>query len=344
MNPLPRLLALGLFIVLAALSVMLGATASQRARLSRSPSASATAAPAETAAARLAQLSQRLTFPVALTGVVLAVALVASLAMRPARPADSKPPFGPHGAEMGALARLAESSVAQGKELATERDERRRAEADAWLHQQLLNRSLEEQIRLGHDLHDGIIQSLYAAGLTIESARAVGKTDPDEADRRLERCREHLNQTIRDVRAYIAGLAPEHLRQASFADAVGALTRELGAGRNARFDLRIDDAATNQLTPEHAAEALQIAREGVSNSLRHGDASLVTVRLHQGDGEVCLLVQDDGRGFDPARASRGHGLDNVEARARRIGGQVRFESSPGAGTRMVFTLPLRKPV
>lgn len=342
MNPLPRLLAFGLLVILAALSAMLAGPALRSLGIvpAAPPALEASVAP-PAPVHRLVGLSQRVAFPVALTGFVIAAALVTCLALRSNRPTEPVPATHAARAEIGVLARLAETSVAQGQELAHERDSRQRAEADALLKQQMLNRSLEEKIRLGRDLHDGIIQSLYAAGLTIEAARAVAKKDPTDADRRLGECRENLNQTIRDVRTYIAGLAPENLRQSGFTQAVHALVEELGADRDVQFELRIDDNATARLSPEQSAEALQIARESVSNSLRHGGATQVTIRLHCGTGEACLLVQDNGRGFDPAsRHGTGHGLVNMQARAHGLGGNVRLESAPGTGTRVVLTLPL----
>lgn len=341
MNPLPRLFALALLIVLVALAVLLAAPALPGNR--PVPTAPATiSSQASVGAARLAAFSQRLSLPFALTALVLATALVATLALRPPRATDSRAPFHVTRTEVGALAKLAESTVAQSRELAHERDGRQRAEADALLKQQLLNRSLEEKIRLGRDLHDGIIQSLYAAGLTLESARAVARADPDEADRRLERCRESLNQGIRDVRTYIAGLTPDHVRNSTFTQALHALTEELGADRPVDFELRVDESAVPRLSAEQIAEMLQISREAISNSVRHGDASHIMVRLQPGENALCLLVQDNGRGFDPASRTRsGNGLGNMQARARQLGADLRIESQPGAGTRIVFTLPLQ---
>lgn len=337
MNSVPRLLGLALLIVLAALAAVLARPAWKATTSTSDPTAAAAQLPHPRPTV---SLPLRVAFPLALTGLALATALLASLALR-SRLADSRPPFAGSRAEIGALALLAETSAAQGAALARERDVRQRAEADALLNQQLLNRSLEEKIRLGRDLHDGIIQSLYAAGLVIQSARTVAPSDPAEADRRLAQGLDSLNQTIRDVRAYIAGLAPDNLRQTGFAQALEALFTELRAGRDVRFDLKIDDAATARLTPEQSTEALQLAREAISNSLRHGGASLITVRLHPGDGEICLLVQDNGAGFDPARRNgAGHGLANMEARAARLGATLRIESRPGEGTRLVLTFPV----
>ncbi len=341
MNLLPRFLGLGLIIVLAVLAVVLSGPVWRH--ISAPPHAvnvSASAAPAP--ARRFAEFSRRAAFPLALTGLVLALGLVASLALRSPRAGDSRAPFSSTRVEVDALAKLAASSATQDAALASERHSRERAEADATLNQQLLNRALEEKIRLGRDLHDGIIQSLYAAGLTIESARSVAKTDALEADRLLEQTRQNLNRAIRDIRSYIAGLAPDNLRQTTFTDALATMIDELAAARGTRFEFKIDEAATAQLSPVQSTEALQIAREAISNALRHGAASHITIRLHPGDNALCLLVQDNGRGFDAARpSSTGHGLANMRARAARLGGAVRFESSRAAGTRVVLTLPTR---
>lgn len=346
MNPLPRFLGLALFLVLAALTALLTVPAWQSTHPDLSAPAPSTPAaatsPSSQAAARAAALSQRLALALALAGSVLAGVLIISLARRPARLADTRAPFTAARAEIDTIAKLAESSVAQGAELTRERDVRRRAEEDAQLKQRLLAQSLEEKIRLGHDLHDGIIQSLYAVGLTIESARALLATDRAEADLRLEQSRTALNNTIRDVRTYITGLAPDSLRRGGFAQALDGLLAEVGAGRAVRFDVKVDDLATALLTPEQTVDALQISREAVSNALRHGGASLVTLRVHQGDHAVCLLVQDNGTGFDPAtRRDGGHGLGNMRARADRLGATVRITSQPGDGTRVIVTLPLQ---
>jgi signal transduction histidine kinase len=243
--------------------------------------------------------------------------------------------------EMRSFEQLAKTSIARGEELVRERDERQRTEQDLQFNRQLLSQALEEKIRLGHDLHDGIIQSLYAAGLTLEAARALVATAPAEADRRLEQTREALNATIRDVRGYISGLTPEMLLRTGFKQALVTLTDELRAGRDVGFDLRIDDEAAALLTLEQTREVVQIAREAVSNSLRHGDAKTISLRLHMGDQAVCLLLQDYGAGYDPAqRHPGGHGLGNMEARAGRLGGSLRVESQLGIGTRIVLTLPV----
>jgi signal transduction histidine kinase len=347
MNPLPRFLTLALLVVLAALLALLAVPMWSRVRAEPAPAAAETDATANRLhASQLVRFSQRTVLALAVTAFALAVGLAFAVALPPRTPLStpSKTPFAAARSEINALARLAESSAAQGAELTRERDVRRRAEEDARLKQRLLAASLQEKIRLGRDLHDGIIQSLYAAGLTLESVRTLVVSDPAEANRRLEQARTALNTTIRDIRAYITGLAPENLRRAGFAHALEAQLEELQAGREVRFDVRIDDDAAALLSPDQSLQALQIAREAVSNALRHGGASLVTLRVHRSENEVCLLVHDNGIGFDPAdRRPGGHGLSNMEGRAAGIGATLRVTSRPGEGVRVVATLPLRQP-
>jgi signal transduction histidine kinase len=287
---------------------------------------------------------QRVTVALLLLGaVLLIVAGVLSLLTRRGTETESntRSPWQKSRAEMVSLAQLAKTSAEKSEALDHERDVRRRAEEDAEFKQGLLDRSLEEKIGLGRDLHDGIIQSLYAVGLTLESVRGLVKSSPTEADRRLEQCRENLNSTIREVRHYITGLAPEHLRRTGLVQAMDVLCRELAADREVKFDLNVDEEASALLSPEQATEALQIVREAVSNAIRHGRASLITVRLHKSDREVCLLVQDNGAGFDATRRREGgHGLGNMHARAQRVGANTTITSKPGEGTRVVVMLTI----
>jgi signal transduction histidine kinase len=340
MNPLSRFVAMALFVVLVAQMSILAVAVWREARAGASPAEPGEAG-APPAGNRTLVLTHRTALGLAGLSLALTLPLLLSAALRPARTADSRPPLDDTRADFSTLARLAETSVAQGEELSRERDVRRRAEEDGRLKQQLLTRSLDEKIRLGRDLHDGIIQSLYAAGLTLETVRTLVKSNPDEAERRLEETRAGLNEAIRDVRTYIVGLAPESLRRAGFARALGHLLNELRAGREALFDIQVDDEAAAQLTPEQSIEVLQVAREAVSNALRHGRAARITIRMHQGDHEVCLLVQDDGLGFDPARPRpEGHGVTNMHARASRIGASLSITSQPGVGTRVLANIPI----
>jgi len=273
--------------------------------------------------------------------LVLAVVLLVIFDRRWLRDDDDTNSFtanlGDSATGYGMLSHLAERSARQTVELEREREDRQRAEADAHLKQILLNRALQEKIDMGRDLHDGLIQSLYATGLTIQAGRKALDADPAGARTQIDTALQTLNAAIREVRTYISGLGPEQLRQRSFADSVRAIVEHLSSGRELATDLRIDEEAAHQLTTGQSTDLLQIVREAVSNSLRHGHAKQLAIRLHRNGNELCLSIQDTGHGFDPQLAVRGHGLDNMQARADRLAAQLRCLSEPGQGTRLVLT-------
>ncbi len=291
-------------------------------------------------------LHQRVVMTLLIIGLMLAAVFAIVVVARPRSAPDtgSRPPWGFIKAEMGNLQHLARTSVKQGIELAHERDVRRRAEEDARLRQEMLNQALEEKIRLGQDLHDGLIQSLYASGLTLESTRELLERDPAEAGRRLQTSINQINAAILEVRNYITGLSRGQLRREGLRSHIARVTRELSAGREVRFVLDIDDGAAAVLTDDQLIQCVQVMHEAVSNALRHGQPTQVTVRLHAGDRAVGVLVQDNGRGFQVVRAQgTGHGLANMQARAESAGGTLQVDSSAGAGCRVVLTLPAVSP-
>jgi signal transduction histidine kinase len=253
---------------------------------------------------------------------------------------DSHTPWSTVKSDMSSWLQLAKTSVAQGTALAQERDNRERIEKDLTLNKILQNQALEEKIRLGRDLHDGVIQSLYAVGMTIEAVRPLIGKNPEKADLSLKSCLDALNQAIRDVRQYITGLSPEKLRQLGFSDAVQSFVNELSPNSPIDLELVVDEDAAAALSPTQNTEILQIAHEAISNALRHGQADAITIRLHCSDSEIGLLIRDNGHGFDPEnRDLDGHGITNMWARANGIGATLRIDSQSGSGTRIVVTIP-----
>lgn len=190
--------------------------------------------------------------------------------------------------------------------------------------------------RLGRDLHDGIIQTVYAAGLGLESARNLLPADPAAAEQRLATCQRMFNDTLWQVRSFIQALEPEHPRGQSPAQSLTALVATMQALQDTPIAAAIDPALAARIQPAQELHLLHVARELLSNALRHAGATQITISLQpQPDGLACLQVSDDGGGFDPANAAAaGRGLANLAARARELDARLELDSAPGKGTRI----------
>jgi signal transduction histidine kinase len=207
--------------------------------------------------------------------------------------------------------------------------------------EQQLRRSMEERDRIGRDLHDDIIQSIYAVGLNLEDCRRVVRQSPEQAEARVASAINTLNNTIRSVRGFLAGLEPKVVNGREFKTALKSLALTSGDGPTP-FQIDVDPSAANSLTSVQATQLLHIAKEAMSNSLRHGQASIVSVSLHPITTGVRLEIRDNGAGFVPeATPGTGHGLRNMTARAREIGAELKIASAPGQGCHIVVTVPQR---
>lgn len=203
---------------------------------------------------------------------------------------------------------------------------------------------VEERNRIGMDLHDGIIQSIYAVGLTLESTRlSLSEGAQEEADQLLGAAIEALNDTIRDIRNFILDLRP-HRFSGNLKDGLIRLVREFQANTmvEVAFNAELDDL-TDLRTPLARAIFLT-TQEGLANVARHARADHVTINVRHSDEWVQLTVRDDGRGFDPSDRSStvGHGLSNMRARAEELGGSFQLESTPGEGTTLSLSFPMKR--
>lgn len=246
--------------------------------------------------------------------------------------------------EFAPVAQLVETAHADRNALQVEIAERQRTEVALRESQENLRHSVELRARLARDLHDHVIQSIYAAGLGLESVRGQLSADPFGAEGRIKSCMTNLNDTIRTVRSYISDLEPEPPeKRQRFTDAVRALTATMHELWPVEFTLELDDTAARELTNVVEIHALQIVRECLSNALRHGRASRIAIRLSPGEaGGALLEVIDNGRGFDPVqRMGTGRGLVNLTTRAKEMGATLRIDSEEGRGTTVRLHLPSR---
>ncbi len=230
--------------------------------------------------------------------------------------------------------------LTQAKGVARDLTGRKRSEEGILQNELQLRHSLVERERIGRDLHDGIIRSIDAVGLSLEDSRRLVKENPAEADKRLARARETLNEVIREVRGFIGGLEAQTLTGREFKTALRSLILTMGDAHSAQFILDVDPHAADALTSAQATQLLFVAKEAMSNSLRHARAQSTVVSLKTQNGSLRLEVKDDGVGFDPnADRQQGRGLRNMAARAEELRGRLEVKARPQEGTRIVLEIP-----
>jgi PAS domain S-box-containing protein len=197
-------------------------------------------------------------------------------------------------------------------------------------------RVLEDRERIARDLHDLVIQRLFAAGMTLQATR--GLTDDPDVGRRVDAAVEELDATIREIRTVIFGLQADGDRAAGLRSDVADLVAAEGAVHG--FAARVHfDGAIDALPDAVADDVRATVREALANVARHAQASAVDVTLEAG-AEIVLTVVDDGIGI-PDAPPPGSGLVNMTRRADGHGGSCSVTVRPGGGTCLEWRVPNR---
>ena len=196
---------------------------------------------------------------------------------------------------------------------------------------------LDERERIAKELHDGVIQSLFAVGMSLQGAAALAQDEGITS--RIEGAVEDIDGAIRDLRNYIFGLRPGILADRQLDQAL----RELGA----EFEQRSEVVTVVDVDPGIAAElasiasdVVQITREALSNVGRHAEATTCRVSLRRGAEGAILAIDDDGRGFELGSQGEGLGLGNLRDRITSLGGSLDIQGGAGEGTIVRAVLPL----
>jgi signal transduction histidine kinase len=192
---------------------------------------------------------------------------------------------------------------------------------------------LQERQRLARELHDAVTQTLFAASLIAEVLPQMWADHRDDASDRLEELRELTRGALAEMRMLLLELRPAALTEASMRD----LLRQLAAAftGHARVPVALDVGADHRLPPDVQIAFYRIAQEALNNVAKHAEAGRVAVRFTAGTARAELLVEDDGRGFEPASVPGGHfGLGIMAERAAAVGALAEVESAPGRGTRL----------
>lgn len=202
---------------------------------------------------------------------------------------------------------------------------------------------LEERERIGMDLHDGIIQSIFGVGLALDYVRMSLEDDKHQARQKIEESIDSLNSTIRDIRSYILDLRPRQLHGEDLKQGLQRLVDEFQANCVTTITLVGPEDSQIDFPALNATALFHICQESLANIAKHAHAHHAEVHLWTTRDRVLLEISDDGRGFDMRRmtATLGHGLSNMQSRARKVGGDVEITSSPEGGTTVLAWVPRR---
>ncbi len=200
---------------------------------------------------------------------------------------------------------------------------------------------LEERDRIGMDLHDGIIQSIYGVGLALEGVQLTLNEDPEAAKERINHAINGLNQAIRDIRTYILDLKPRQLGSDGLLNGLKRIIAEYRANTFSEASFSGPESDLKDLSQTQSLVLFHICQEALANAAKHAKAKNVQVAVWTSDNRVLMEVRDDGKGFDleNMQASIGHGLANMQTRAHAVGGDIDISSMIGEGTTILVWVP-----
>lgn len=195
----------------------------------------------------------------------------------------------------------------------------------------------EDRDRIGRDLHDLVIQRLFAVGLGLQSS--VNLIPEGEISARVQQAIDDLDDTIRDIRRTIFALGSFET-SADVQGEIENLVARAGSAMKLRPRLRLEGPIRTLVGPDLAPDVLAVLSEALTNVARHADASSVDVWVAVCADLLEVRVSDDGRGMGPGILASG--LDNMRARAEKRGGTLEVDTADGTGTRVTWSVPLEQ--
>jgi signal transduction histidine kinase len=198
-----------------------------------------------------------------------------------------------------------------------------------------------ERDRIGREIHDGTLQTIYAAGLLLQTVeRDLSRAGALPLQERLRQSGQLLNQAVADLRGSIGALRPTPDSR-SLTAGLQELAHERHLRSLVEVDLALNIPEGQSLTPGQIGHLLAIANEALSNVARHAQATHVRLGAAVNEGRLRLELRDNGRGL-PTDYVIGYGLRNMRDRARLLGGELSLDSRPGHGTVVIVDVPWRE--
>jgi signal transduction histidine kinase len=196
----------------------------------------------------------------------------------------------------------------------------------------------EERSRLSRDLHDGAIQSVFGLGLGLDYCLRQVEKDPPKAIEELCRAKDELNEVIAELRKMVLALQSNESWRASPQEAWQHMLTRLGEVSPIPLRISICPNAAENLSRDANIHLLNIAREAVTNAIRHSKASGISVDLRDDCRVVELVVCDNGIGFDRNAKKAGQGLANIAARVAELSGLFECSTARDEGTRIIVKI------
>jgi signal transduction histidine kinase len=211
---------------------------------------------------------------------------------------------------------------------------------NARLHAQVRELALNsDRARIAAELHDTVIQRLFAVGLALQAS--VGSIASRQAAEQIQSAVADLDETIRQIRSTIFALQVSPVSEQGLRAEILALCREATVGLGFDPQVRLEGPVDSGVDDETAAQLLAVVREGLSNVVRHAAATRVQLIVAVADGRLRARILDNGRGPGPGHRDGGRGVDNLRARADALGGAFALHpAANGVGTELVWEVPL----
>jgi two-component system NarL family sensor kinase len=203
--------------------------------------------------------------------------------------------------------------------------------------------AVEERNRLAREIHDTLAQGLAGISLQLETAEALmeAQADPQRIQHAISQALSLARANLEEARRSVLDLRPVPLERHDLPGALAELARLIPASGHLDIDIRVT-GEYRHLPARLEAGLFRIAQEAITNVVRHAQAKTAHMELVYSTDQIRLIIKDDGKGFDPQNIPPGRfGLIGLNERARMLGGNLWLESSPGGGTRLEVTIPIK---
>ncbi len=196
-----------------------------------------------------------------------------------------------------------------------------------------LSALLHDRRRIGQELHDTVLQALYAIGLSLAQSHQLRRRAPQARSRAGDQTADRLHTLIQDIRRMILTVESDCIDPFRLVSELQALAETFERVSELRIRVEVDPVAEEILTGEEARELIAVTREALSNCVRHARATRIVIALRQIGSRVRLSIRDNGSGFEVDHGpAKGIGFAQMEDRVRKIGGRLNIQSMVGRGT------------